>query len=412
MHQKGRQEKNTFNSLYSSSIYPNAVKLIKESELSKENKDIILEFANNCLARGLTKIRVKKHLFHLRKIAEYIKKPLNKVDRKDIEKIINWVSSKEYSPHTQSDFKITLKVFYKWVEAEKLGITIRELEIQRKEPQLILWFSSRVKKIDTKLPEQLLTQDDILALIKSAPNIRDKAFISMLYESGARISEIGTLRIRNLAFDEWGIKASLSGKTGSRTIRLIVCCKYLTDWINQHPKRNDKEAPLWIGLNTKELVNYTSLSKILKVARKRAGINKPINPHSFRHARATELAQCLTEQQLKAYLGWTAGSDMASVYVHLSGKDLDNAMLSMNGLMPKKTDEPQKLMPKKCLTCGETNEPTANFCIKCRTALTLEVAINEDLQKEMKNKELEIKMKILESKFDELTNLIKTKVVK
>jgi integrase/recombinase XerD len=412
MHQNKKQEKNTFTSLYSDSIYPNAVKLIQASEISKENKTIILDFANNCLARGLTKIRVKKHLFHLRKIAEYLKKPLKKVDRKDIEKIINWVSSKDYSPHTQSDFKITLKVFYKWLEAEKLGITIRELEIQRKEPQLILWFSSRVKKIDTKLPEQLLTQNDILALIKSAPNIRDKAFIATLYESGARISEIGTLKIKHISFDEYGIKASLSGKTGSRTIRLITSCKYLTDWINQHPNKDNKEAPLWVGNITKELLNYTSLSKLLKVARKRAGINKPINPHSFRHARATELAQCLTEQQLKNYLGWTAGSDMATVYVHLSGKDMDNAMLSMHGLMPKKSDEESKLMPKKCLVCGELNDPTASFCIKCRTALTLQIAINEDVQKEMKNKELEIKMQILESKFAELTNLIKTKVVK
>ncbi|VVB76477.1 Tyrosine recombinase XerA [uncultured archaeon] len=406
------QTKNTFDSLYSSSILSNAIVLVKESKLSKENKTLILDFANNCLARGLTKLRVRKYLFHLRRIAEELNKPLNKADRKDIEKLINWLNDTDYSPNTLADFRVALKVFYKYLEAEKLGLTIRELEMQRKEPQIVSWFSSRIKKIDKKLPEQLLTQEDILALIKSAPNIRDKAFIATLYESGARIGEIGTLRIKNISFDEYGIKANLSGKTGSRTIRLISCCKYLTDWINQHPNKDNSEAPLWVGYNTKELLNYTSLSKLLRVARKRAGINKPINPHSFRHSRATELAQHFTEQQLKAYLGWTAGSDMASVYVHLSGKDLDNAMLSLHGLMPKKADEQPKLMPKKCLVCGELNEPIASFCIKCRTALTLEVAITEDVQKEIKSKELEIKMKILESKFDELTNLIKMKVVK
>lgn len=406
------QEKNTYASLYSSSILSNALTLVKESDLSKENKNLILEFANNCLARGLTKLRVRKYLFHLKRIAQELKKPFDKADRKDIERIINWLNETEYSPNTQADFRVAMKVFYKYLEAEKLGITIRELEMQRKEPQIVSWFSSRIKKIDKRLPDQLLTQDDILALIKSAPNIRDKAFIATLYESGARIGEIGTLKIKHISFDEYGIKASLSGKTGSRTIRLITCCKYLTDWINQHPHKDNKESPLWVGNTTKELLNYTSLSKLLKVARKRAGINKPINPHSFRHARATELAQHFTEQQLKNYLGWTAGSDMASVYVHLSGKDMDNAMLSMHGLMPKKSDEEPKLMPKKCLVCGELNDPTASFCIKCRTALTLQIAINEDVQKEIKNKELEIKMKILESKFDELTNLIKTKVVK
>jgi len=38
---------------------------------------------------------------------------------------------------------------------------------------------------------------------------------------------------------------------------------------------------------------------------------------------------------MKQYFGWVQGSDMASVYVHLSGRDVDNALLKLNGLEVK-----------------------------------------------------------------------------
>jgi site-specific recombinase XerD len=327
--------KQKIQSLYGNNQYENATALINKSTLTKENKKLIIDFANNCTARGLTKTRTTKYLYHLRKIALQINKPLNEVTRKDIEILINWLNSSKYSPWTQADFRIAIKVFYKWLEAEKLGLTIKEIEMQRKEPALITWFSSRVKKTSQKMPEQLLTEEEILSLIKSAQNIRDKAFIATLYESGARISEIGTLKIKNLAFDQYGIKATLFGKTGSRTIRLISATKYLTDWINQHPNKTEQESYVWTGQESKERLNYTSFSDILKIAKKRAGITKPINPHHFRHSRATILAKKLTEQQLKQYMGWASASEMASVYVHLSGRDSDEAILELYGLKEK-----------------------------------------------------------------------------
>jgi hypothetical protein len=49
------------------------------------------------------------------------------------------------------------------------------------------------------------------------------------------------------------------------------------------------------------------------------------------------MANPLTEFQMNHYFGWTQGSNMPSTYVHLSGKDLDGAILKMNG---QKVDTP------------------------------------------------------------------------
>ena len=71
---------------------------------------------------------------------------------------------------------------------------------------------------------------------------------------------------------------------------------------------------------------------MLHVTAIRAGIAKRVNPHSFRHARASNLANFLTEAQMKEYLGWVGDSRMASTYVHLSGRNIDNALFKLNGI--------------------------------------------------------------------------------
>jgi len=47
------------------------------------------------------------------------------------------------------------------------------------------------------------------------------------------------------------------------------------------------------------------------------------------------MANYLTEAQMNAYFGWVQGSDMPSIYVHLSGRDIDDAILKANGVREK-----------------------------------------------------------------------------
>ena len=79
--------------------------------------------------------------------------------------------------------------------------------------------------------------------------------------------------------------------------------------------------------------------RLNKIAKK-AGINKKIHPHLFRHSRGTYMANYLTEAQMNAYFGWVQGSGMPSIYVHLSGRDIDDAVLKANGIVQKDVATP------------------------------------------------------------------------
>jgi ribosomal protein L40E len=71
--------------------------------------------------------------------------------------------------------------------------------------------------------------------------------------------------------------------------------------------------------------------------------------------------------------GWKQGSDMPSIYVHLSGRDIDDALLGVYGLRKVEDKEP-RLKPKICPRCNTGNAFDARFCMRCGLALDLRAA--------------------------------------
>jgi len=262
-------------------------------------------------------------------------------------------------------YKVKLKIFFNFIKRTDLAdICI-----------------SKTPRAKEKLPEDLLTQEDVEKLLTAATNLRDKAFIALLYESGARKGELLSIQIKHVVFDERGAVVTLpKGKTGARRIRIVFASGYLHNWIDNHPDRQNPNAFLWASTKypDKAMAYRTVWGNLQRLAKK-AGIHKRVNPHSFRHARATHLAKDLTEQQLKVYLGWTAGSNMAATYVHLSGKDIDDAILKANGIeipIEQKKDNVLKII--KCPRCKEIQDSKAQFCFKCGLPLTTEATNTEN----------------------------------
>ena len=142
----------------------------------------------------------------------------------------------------------------------------------------------------------------------------------------------------------------------------------------------------------------------------KAGIRKNIHPHLFRHSRATHLARHLTESQLNQFFGWSQGSRMAQIYVHLSGRDLDPALLRLAGLKSEAEEaEGSRFTIRRCPRCGELNPPNEETCKRCGMILDLEKANQllmasrrgED-QLEHEIKEIEAKIETLASKLEKL----------
>lgn len=234
-----------------------------------------------------------------------------------------------------------------------------------------------------------------------AEHPRDKAFVSVLWESGARVSEIGNLHLKHVTFDAQGTLITVLGKTGARKIRLIASTPYFATWLNTHPLKQETDARVWINIGTKNHnkgMAYFTIRTMLKRLFAKAGIKKRFNPHLFRHSRATFMAKHLTEFQMNQYFGWIQGSGMPATYVHMSGRDVDNSILKMNGMETGEEKKESQLLPRKCPRCDTINVYDSKHCNKCGGILDLRYA----MEQEEKRKEQEE----VRSNADQLINML------
>lgn len=351
-----------------------ALERIEKSEISKPDKEIILEFYEYGFTIGLGKKRILKYLYSLFKLSQWMEVPFDKAEKKDILKVVRKIEMKDYSEWTKKDYKIVIKRFYKWLNGN-----------DEEYPDKVKWIKTTFRKNKRKIPEDLITKQELEKMIRAANHSRDRALVSLLYESGFRMGEVLNLRIKDIKFDEIGAKIIGNGKTGMRKIRLISSVPYLTAWVEHHPFRDEPDAPLWvkIGATSKdEIICYNNARKIIKTLAEKANIKKRIYPHLFRHSRATELAIHLTDAQMDQYFGWAQGSNMPSTYVHLSGSDLEDSILKINGL--KKEEREQEVAVKKCSRCQKMNTPNGKFCIRCGSPLDIKSMFEfEDKRMEM-----------------------------
>jgi len=350
--------------------------IIKSIDLSNEitpnNKSLIYNFKEHLELINSGKPRILKYIQTLKLISEIIKVDFDKATINDIKRYVSIINSNDkYSIWTKSDYKKIFKRFFKWLKG---------FENTKEYPEEVKWINANVKRSEKQLPAEgdLLSNEDIQKIISIAEHPRNKALVSVLYESGCRIGEIATLQLKNIKIDKYGIVLTVYGKTGSRKIRIISSTPYLMTWIDNHPLKDNKESYVWINYgstNHHKPMRYTTIRMLLQKLFKKAGINKKCNPHIFRHSRATFMANHLTEFQMNQYFGWIQGSDMPSTYVHLSGKNIDNSILKMNGIKVSENRKEAKIQPKICPKCKAINTYNSKFCNRCAGILDVETAM-------------------------------------
>jgi len=340
-------------------------KKIRAANIDEASKEKLLEYKRYLFLAGLGKLRIMKHLYLALRIRHMLKKPFSRTTKQDIIRVIEEVEKSDFKPWTKHDYRLVMKKFYKWLRGvEKPGIYPPEVE----------WISLGMRNNNHRLPDEILTVEEVKQIAEVATHPRDKALVAVLYESGCRVGELLNLRLKHVEFDDYGAVMIVDGKTGMRRVRLVASAPALAVWMDSHPLKKDKEAPLWVNIRSAKPLDYAGCHKLLRVLAKKAKITKPVNPHSFRHARATHLASNLTEAQMKEVFGWVQASKMAAVYVHLSGRDVDSALLELYGLKKKEDAKGLKLDVKVCPRCHEKNSWDSEFCKRCALVLDIEAA--------------------------------------
>lgn len=112
------------------------------------------------------------------------------------------------------------------------------------------------------------------------------------------------------------------------------------------------------------------VSRLGPIKARRAGIKKKVYPYVLRHSRITHLVQQYPDQIVKRITGHTATSKHFEVYLHMSNRDVDEAVLKRHGLV-RPEDEVRKELEKPivCWNCKAFNSPSAGVCESCNFSL-------------------------------------------
>ena len=326
--------------------------------------DILKKFTIDMKVKdGLSDHRIMFYLDKLRPMASFLGEKFPDPSEDDLKLMIDAFARKGISPRSVEDYKQTIKKFYSWYLSPQ------------KYKKACEWVKIRNNVDRLKKSEEMITEEEINRLVEACRNLRDKALVTLAYDSGCRIGELLTLRIKDLELDDRGMMVHVSGKTGERTVYVIGdSIAYLREWRKVHPHGSNPDSFLFVDLVTGEPMNYDAARIGISKAVKRAGIKKRVHLHLFRHSYATRYSEVLSESVLKAQMGWTGSSRMAQKYVHLSAQQQKNAVLSANGFEPEvKTIKHAALIA--CNRCGEKNPSTAEYCMKCWFPLTTKAAL-------------------------------------
>ena len=272
------------------------------------------------IERGLSENSISNYTFDINKLVKWMvlnnvkTSPIN-IEKETLQEFI-YTIAKEINPRSQGRIISGLKGFFNYLVFEEYRAT-NPLDLIES------------PKIGRKLPDTLSIEeiDSIISIIDlSKPQgERNRAIIEVLYGCGLRVSELISLKISDLFFDEGFIKVTGKGNKqrfvpiGSLTIKFIDIYRNEIR-VHQVIKPNAQDT-LFLNRRGNELTR-SMIFHIVKELTEKAGIQKNISPHTFRHSFATHLlengADLRAIQQMLGHESITS----TEIYTHLDKSHL------------------------------------------------------------------------------------------
>lgn len=276
------------------------------------------------IERGLSANSIQNYSYDVVKLIRYLEEyhltisPIS-ISEQEIHAFVYEIS-KVVNARTQSRIISGLRSFFDYLIFEKYRES-NPLELVE------------APKIGRKLPDTISTEEIDLLIgsidLSSPQGERNRAIIETLYGCGLRVTELISLRISDLFFDEGFIKVTGKGNKqrfvpiGDLTRKYIEIYK---DTVRVHLKiENDYRDTLFLNRRGKQLTRAMIFTIVKQLAEK-AGIQKNISPHTFRHSFATHLlengANLRAIQQMLGHESITT----TEIYMHLDRTHLRKVM--------------------------------------------------------------------------------------
>lgn len=263
----------------------------KSTELQKIERgweEELCAFLVRKRVEGRSEGTISQYSLHLRRMLQYINKPVKEISDADLFAYIAMYKKKRgVSSVYLNNIRLVCSSFFGWLNNKGyIG----------KNPAAGLDPIKTEKKIKKPL------SDTELEILRRKCRIeRDIALIECLYSTGVRVSELVSLNKSDIDFEN--MRAIVYGKGAKEweTYLTAAACMHLKEYIDS---REDSSEALFVGLKAPhERLTVSGVEEILRKLGRRTGINK-VHPHRFRRTMATNiLNKGMPIEEVKEILG-------------------------------------------------------------------------------------------------------------
>lgn len=238
---------------------------------------------------------------YLRAMAEFAQHFGKAPDRLGAEHIRQYqlflIKEKKVSLSTLIQMVCALRFFYTHTLSRK--ISIERIPFPRREKKLPL----------------ILSREEVKALLEAPRNLRHRTLLAILYGCGLRVAEVTQLKVsdidsaRNVLRVRHG-KGRKDRQTllPTKLLELLRCY-----WRSQRPT-----GWLFPGADSTRPISAKAVFLACRKAAQRAGISKPVHPHSLRHAFATHLLEAGVNLRTIQILLGHANLETTARYLHVA----------------------------------------------------------------------------------------------
>ena len=238
-----------------------------------------------------------------------------------LQEFLYQVSKINYSERTQARWISSIKGFFSF---------LLEDELREDNPSALL----ETPKLGLYLPDTLSLEEIEKLISATEENTdlakRNRCMIEVLYGCGLRVSELTKLQISNINFKENYLK--IQGK-GDK-VRFVPLADYTADFIKNYinnirskQKINPKHSDILFLNSRGAQISRQMVFLIIKEIVRKAGIQKNISPHTFRHSFATHLLQNGADLRFIQEMLGHSSITTTEIYTHLNTEELHETIL-------------------------------------------------------------------------------------
>jgi site-specific recombinase XerD len=274
----------------------------KPRVISEKNKQTIREYVKYLKGKRLSESTVAVYFTFVADFINYIKdKELSELTNRDVELFLEDVFlPRKMSISSQRQFISAIKHFV--VFYPDCAISGIVLERPRR---------------DRFLPT-VLSQEEVIDLIRSCKNLKHRAIITLLYSSGLRVGELLNLKLIDINIDRKQIYINNGKGRKDRYVQLAKSFLPLLQnyFVTYKPEHYFVEGPNGLKYSA------SSVRKFLHRASKDAEISKKVTPHTLRHSYATHMLENgIGLRHIQELLGHSK-PETTMIYTHVAKKDL------------------------------------------------------------------------------------------